>query len=445
MMNWQALILAAGKGTRMKSRRPKVLHPLAGRAMLQHVVDTVTHLGMRDNVVVIGHGAEMIQKALKGNDLKWVWQSEQLGTGHAAQQAIPELHDEGYVLIVYGDVPLIRSATLQAFFEVCQEVDLGVLTVELENPTGYGRILKNDNGHVCAIVEEKDANDEQKRIREINTGIYVVKSVLLKQLLSQLTNQNAQQEYLLTDIVALAAQAGCVLRSYSIDDPMEVSGVNDRVQLAELEQYYQHRYRQDLMRNGLTLMHPDSVTIRGELIHGMDVCVDANVLMEGRVILGDNVTIGPHCVLMDVEIAAGATIEAFSHLQGARIGENCRIGPYARIRPGTQLASEAKVGNFVELKKASVGENSKINHLSYIGDAIIGAGVNVGAGVITCNYDGVKKSETCIEDNAFVGSNTALVAPVTIGEGATIGAGSTITHSAPARRLTLSRTPQYTH
>jgi len=438
----EVIILAAGQGTRMKSALPKVLHPLAGRPLLAHVIDTAEDLSPSRVHVVYGHGGGQVREALAGRQVQWVEQSEQLGTGHAVEQAMPGVSDEAVALVLYGDVPLVQGDTLQQLMRSAAQGDLALLTVMLDNPFGYGRIVRDEAGHVQRIVEEKDASAEEKAISEGNTGILAVGARRLRAWLQQLDNANAQGEFYLTDIIALAVADGVAVDAVTAHDPDEVLGVNDRVQLAHLERVYQARQAEAQMRAGVTLTDPARFDLRGELSCGRDVHLEPNVICEGRVVLGDGVRVGANCVLRDMEAGAGSEILPMSVVEGAVIGSGCSIGPFARIRPGTQLADGTKAGNFVEIKKSSIGAGSKVNHLSYIGDTEMGAGVNIGAGTITCNYDGANKHRTVIGDNAFIGSDTQLVAPVAVGEGATIGAGSTITRDTPPGELTLSRSKQ---
>ena len=433
------VILAAGQGSRMKSALPKVLHPIAGRPMLHHVIDTAKLLGAEKIHTVIGHGADKVREATDEASVNWVSQSEQLGTGHAVAQALPDLPDDARVLVLYGDVPLTRHETLEGLVGTLDDNTLGLLTVTMDNPQGYGRIVRNADGDVQSIVEQKDASAEQQQIREVNTGILAVSAKHLKSWLPTLSNSNAQGEYYLTDIIAMAVAQGLGVSVSQPENPFEVQGVNNRLQLAELERWFQRQQADRLMTEGATLADPARVDVRGELSIGNDLWIDVNVVFEGKVSLGSNVSIGPGCVIKDATIADGAEIKANSVIEGAVIGANAQIGPFARIRPGTELAANTKVGNFVETKKAIVGEGSKINHLSYVGDASLGRNVNVGAGTITCNYDGVNKYQTVLGDGVFVGSNTALVAPVTVATEATIGAGSTITRDVADHELAVAR------
>ena len=440
-MRLGVVILAAGQGTRMRSRRPKVLHPLAGKPLLGHVLDAARALAPERIVIVDGHGSAAVRAAFPDADLLWALQSEQLGTGHALQQALPHLVGLDQVLVLYGDVPLIRPQTLQALREATTG-DLGVLTVDLPDPTGYGRIIRDTAGRVCRIVEHKDASAEELAVLEINTGIMLLSGRELPRWLDGLSNRNAQGEYYLTDVIAMAAAEGRTIASAQPASALEAEGVNQRAQLARLERWWQAERAEALLLAGVTLSDPARCDVRGELRCGLDVSIDINCVFEGEVELGDDVSIGPNCVLRNVRIGAGTQILSHCVLEDADIAAGCRVGPFARLRPGTRLAQGAVAGNFVEVKNASIGEGSKVNHLSYIGDASLGAAVNIGAGTITCNYDGANKHHTAIGDRVFVGSNSALVAPVTLGDGATIGAGSVITKPAPADQLTLTRPRQ---
>ena len=440
------VILAAGKGTRMKSALPKVLHPIGGKPMLGHVLDAVASLGAHTSHVVHGHGAEQVRDwhandAAANKSVNWVLQKDQLGTGHAVLQAMPKIPDDALVLVLYGDVPLISVQTLQNLIAAASK-GLAILTVELNEPTGYGRILRNRTGAVVGIVEENDANARQKKITEVNTGLLAVSAKRLKNWLGKVKNNNAKGEYYLTDIVGLAVKDRTRVTAVSAASPDEVEGVNDRVQLARMERVYQRTQAERLMREGVHMADPSRFDLRGMLLPGKDVKIDVGVIVEGVCELGDNVSIGPYCVLKNVKLGAGSVVEAHSVLDGVKGGDDLHIGPFARLRPGTELADGVKVGNFVETKKSKVGKGSKINHLSYVGDAVLGVDVNVGAGTITCNYDGVKKHQTTIGDRAFIGSNTALVAPVVVGKGATIGAGSVIGKDAPEEALTVARAKQ---
>lgn len=440
-MSLDIVILAAGQGTRMRSALPKVLHPVAGRSMLAHVIDTARSLSPQSIQVVIGHGADLVRQRLAADDLNFVIQAEQLGTGHAVAQALPHLTAEK-VLILYGDVPLIQSATLQGLLEKVDARQLGLLTVELADPTGYGRILRDVSGQVQAIVEHKDASAEQRAIREGNTGILAVPGARLSDWLGRLSNSNAQGEYYLTDVIAMAVADGLRVETAQAGDEMEVLGANDRIQLAQLERHYQQRAARDLMARGVTLLDPARFDLRGEVSVGRDVLIDVNVILEGRVVIEDGVSIGPNCVIKDSTLRAGAVVKANSHLDGAELGEGADCGPFARLRPGSVLGRKAHVGNFVELKNAVLGEGAKAGHLSYLGDAEVGARSNIGAGTITCNYDGANKFRTVMGEDVFIGSNSSLVAPLTLGAGATTGAGSTVTADVPGNTLAVGRAKQ---
>lgn len=437
-----AVILAAGKGTRMRSSLPKVLHKVAHKPMVQHVIDTAVTLNPAQVHVVFGHGGEVLKQQLQGQSLNFVEQAQQLGTGHAVQQVIPHLGDDETVLILYGDVPLTRAETLSNLLAQTQHSPLALLTVTLPDPHGYGRIVRNSQGAVIGIVEHKDATAEQLLIDEVNTGIMAVHSGALKRWLAQLTNDNAQGEYYLTDIVAMAAAEGVAIQTAHPQDIPEVEGANNRVQLAGLERAYQARQADQLMLEGATLMDPARVDVRGAVSVGADVVIDVNVIFEGNVVLGDGVVIENNCLIRNSRIGAGTRIKANSVIEDAQIAERCAIGPFARIRPGTELADEVHVGNFVEIKKTRMGQGSKASHLTYLGDAKIGAAVNIGAGTITCNYDGVNKFITEIDDGAFIGSNSSLVAPVRIGKQATVGAGSTVTKDIEDNQLAIARGKQ---
>lgn len=440
-MNLAVVILAAGKGTRMKSDLPKVLHPIAGRPMVQHVVDAAGALDPDNTVLIYGHGGEAVREAVTGSRLQWAEQAEQLGTGHAVAQALPHL-EEDVVLVLYGDVPLIQPQTLRDFVARVDDQSLALMTLTLDDPSGYGRVIRDDGGKVRRVVEQKDASDDEKAVREINTGILACTRRFLNDSLPRLSNSNAQGEYYLTDLIAMAVDAGMEIVTEQPGHPWEVDGVNDRVQLARLERVYQRVRAEALMRAGVTLLDPDRLDVRGNLQCGQDVTLDINTVLVGDVVIGDRVTVGPNCLIRDARIGSGTHIEANSVVDGAVVGEHCQVGPFARLRPGTELAARAKVGNFVETKKAYVGEGSKVNHLTYIGDSRIGKGVNVGAGTITCNYDGVNKFQTVMKDGAFIGSNSSLVAPVTIGENATVGAGSVVTKDVPDQGLAVARGQQ---
>ncbi|ROR99046.1 UDP-N-acetylglucosamine pyrophosphorylase /glucosamine-1-phosphate N-acetyltransferase [Sinobacterium caligoides] len=442
-MNLQIVILAAGQGTRMKSTKPKVLHPVAGKPMVGHVIDTCKLIGANKMAVVIGHGADQVRQQFASEvSLEWVEQLEQLGTGHAVQMAEPNLDDDAVVLICYGDSPLIEADTFQQLIKDVSDNSMALLTVEMPDPTGYGRIIRDDSANVIAIVEQKDADEQQRLVSEVNTGVMAVAAKHLKQWLPQLSNDNAQGEYYLTDVIALAAENGVTVIASQPASVDEVMGANNRVQLAELERCYQRQQVQRLMLNGATLLDPARVDIRGELATGRDVSIDINCVFVGKVTIGDNVVIEPNCFISDSEIGDNTVIKANSVLEQAVVAEGCDIGPFARLRPGTVLANKAKIGNFVETKKAIIGEGSKVNHLSYIGDCEVGIGANIGAGTITCNYDGVNKSKTEIGDGAFIGSNSSLVAPVKVGDGATVGAGATVTSDVAAGELAVARAKQ---
>ena len=444
-MALKVVILAAGKGTRMRSKLPKVLQPLAHKSLLQHVIDTAESLHSNLIITVIGHGADLVEQQVTGSNLSFVLQEKQLGTGHAVQMATPKIHAEDTILILYGDVPLTSTETLQDLLSLVSEMHpLALLTINLDDPKGYGRIVRDHHNSVQAIVEQKDATTDQLQINEVNTGIMAVKGQHLNQWLSQLSNDNAQGEYYLTDIIAMAVNDGFIVQTTQPSSEIEVLGVNDKVQLQDLERRYQKQQAIQLMQAGVTLIDASRIDIRGQVNAQADVEIDVNCIFEGLVTIGENVTIGANCILKNVTVADGTVIHPFSHLEECIVGQNCIIGPYARLRPGTELGDEAKIGNFVETKKAIIGKGSKVNHLSYIGDTDMGKDVNIGAGTITCNYDGVNKHKTIIGDRVFVGSDSQLVAPVTIGNDATIGAGSTITKEAPESKLTLSRAKQLT-
>jgi len=435
------VVLAAGLGKRMRSDLPKVLHPLAGRPLLGHVLDTARALHPHRLCVVYGHGGEAVPRAIAGTDITWIRQEPQLGTGHAVLQALPHLDAEGISLVLYGDVPMTAGSTLHSLLAAGPRA-LALLTVNLPNPHGYGRIVRNEAGAVSAIVEEKDASAAQRGIREVNTGIMAVPTRYLKEWLHRLENRNAQGEYYLTDIVAMAVEANVSVATAQPAHDWETLGVNSKGQLAELERIYQRQQAAGLLDAGVTLADPERLDVRGELTCGRDVFIDVGCVFEGRVKLGDGVRVGAYSVLKTAVLGQGSEILPFSLIEECETGRDCRIGPYARIRPGTRLADEVHIGNFVEVKNSQIGDRSKANHLSYVGDATIGREVNVGAGTITCNYDGANKHRTVIEDDVFIGSDTALVAPVSVGRGATIGAGSTVTKDAPPGQLTVSRSKQ---
>jgi bifunctional UDP-N-acetylglucosamine pyrophosphorylase/glucosamine-1-phosphate N-acetyltransferase len=436
------VILAAGQGKRMRSDLPKVLHPLAGRPLLAHVLDTARALDPARICVVYGHGGERVREALADDAIAWVPQEPQLGTGHALAQALPQLGTGAQTLVLYGDVPLTRADTLTRLREAAGD-GVAVLTVELDDPTGYGRIVR-EGGAVKRIVEQNDATAAERAIREVNTGIMVLPTARLAGWLGRLRNDNAQREYYLTDVIALAVQDGVSVGAAQPGAVAETMGVNSKAQLAELERIHQRGVAAELMDGGVTLADPARIDVRGRLECGRDVSIDVNCVFEGEIVLGDRVSIGANCVLRNVRIDAGTRIEPFCHLEDSEIGQRCRIGPYARFRPGVRTADTVHVGNFVEVKASSIGAGSKANHLSYIGDTEIGRNVNVGAGTITCNYDGAYKHRTIIEDDAFIGSDTQLVAPVRVGRGATLGAGTTLVADAPPEQLTLARARQTT-
>jgi len=430
------IILAAGQGTRMKSKLPKVLHPIGGRPLLGHVIQTANALHAKQTVVVYGHGGELVRNTLASEAVTWVEQAEQLGTGHAVAQATPQIADEHCILILYGDVPLTRATTLSDLIFRAGSDKLALLTVHLDNPFGYGRIVRDTHGHIQRIVEQKDSNDDEKKIDEVNTGILAVNGRLLKTWLTRLDNKNAQGEYYLTDIIAMAVADGIEVVAAHPASEDEVLGVNSRSQLAHLERAYQLLRAEELMAQGVTIVDPARIDIRGEVTVGQDVTLDVNVVLEGKVSIGNDVTIGPNCVLRDTVVEDGVQMQAMCVSDGARIGAKSQVGPYSRLRPGAQLVGDNHIGNFVEIKNSVIGLGSKVNHLTYIGDTDMGSGVNIGAGTITANYDGANKHRTVIEDNASTGSNSVMVAPVTIGAGATIAAGSVISKDAPAGKLT---------
>jgi bifunctional UDP-N-acetylglucosamine pyrophosphorylase/glucosamine-1-phosphate N-acetyltransferase len=436
------VILAAGQGSRMKSDLPKVLHPLAGRPLLHHVIDAARALSPDGLQVVIGHRADRVCEATPGTDIDWVVQHEQLGTGHAVAQALPGIPAAARVLVLYGDVPLTASSTLQRLSNVIDDGTLGLLTVTMDNPSGYGRILRNEEGSVRAIVEEKDASEPEKAIREVNTGILGAPAERLKKWLPALSANNAQGEYYLTDIIGLADQEGLSVEVAQPVNAEEVQGVNNRQQLAFLERWFQRSIADELMASGVTLADPERIDVRGELETGQDIHLDVNVVIEGHVTLANGVSVGPNVVLRDCRIARDVRIEANSIVEQARVDEGATIGPFARLRPGTLVSEGARIGNFVETKKASIGPGSKVNHLSYIGDTTLEGGVNVGAGTITCNYDGVNKHHTMVHEGTFIGSNTSLVAPVTLGINSIVGAGSTITRDVGDGELAVARGKQ---
>ena len=441
MTKLSVVILAAGKGTLMYSDLPKVLHKVAGKPMVKHVIDTAKQLNAAQIHLIYGHGADLLKQRLADEPVNWVFQAEQLGTGHAMQQAAPFFADDENILMLYGDAPLITTETLQKLIAAKPENGIALLTVNLENPTGYGRIIRQD-GNVTAIVEQKDANAEQLKITEVNTGVMVSDGASFKKWLARLDNNNAQGEYYMTDVIGLANQDGFKVVAVQATDMMEVEGANNRLQMAALERYFQRKQAEKLLLAGVSLTDPERFDLRGELEHGKDVEIDINVIIEGNVRLGNRVKIGAGCVLKNVEIADDVEIKPYSVLENAVVGEKAAIGPFSRLRPGAELAAETHVGNFVEIKQAKVGKGSKVNHLTYIGDAEIGRDCNIGAGVITCNYDGANKFKTVIGDNVFVGSDSQLIAPVTIADNVTVAAGATVTDNVEAGELVISRVRQ---
>ncbi|WP_441373503.1 bifunctional UDP-N-acetylglucosamine diphosphorylase/glucosamine-1-phosphate N-acetyltransferase GlmU [Acinetobacter lwoffii] len=441
-MSTTVIILAAGKGTRMRSSLPKVLQPLAGRPLLGHVIETAKKLNADNIITIYGHGGDRVQTAFAQQDIKWVEQAEQLGTGHAVQMTLPVLPQDGVSLILSGDVPCINPVTLQKLLDATAATGIGLVTLTLPDANGYGRIVR-ENDQIQAIVEHKDASEEQRQIKEINTGIYAVSNAKLHEWLPNLSNDNAQGEYYLTDIVAMALADGMQVASVEPEQAFEVEGVNDRVQLAALERQFQSYQAKQLMQQGVHLIDPSRFDLRGNLTVGQDVRIDINVIIEGDCELGDNVEIGAGCIIKNTKIAAGTKVQPYSILDSAIVGEDTQIGPFARLRPGAQLANEVHIGNFVEVKNTTIGLGSKANHFTYLGDAEIGAGSNIGAGTITCNYDGANKFKTIIGDQAFIGSNSSLVAPVKIGNGATVGAGSTITRDVEDNSLAVERSKQF--
>lgn len=437
-MPLEVIVLAAGQGKRMRSDLPKVLHPIGGRPLLAHVLDAARALEPTKTLVVHGHGAEKVRSAFAQAPVEWVLQAEQLGTGHAVQQAMQHARGDGSVLILYGDVPLVRPASLKRLVEAAGE-GIAVMTTEVEEPKGYGRIVRGAGGNVERIVEEKDATDDERAIREINAGFMALSGRRLRGWLGKIGNRNAQKEHYLTDVVTLAVKEGVRVVAVKLDDADEVAGVNSKAELAAIERAFQRREAKRLMDEGVSLADPMRIDVRGALDCGRDVSIDVNCVFEGRVRLGDGVRIGPNCVVRNVTLGAGTEVLPFSHLEDSEVGVRCRLGPYARLRPGSHLAEEVHIGNFVEVKASRLAAQSKVNHLSYVGDSEVGARVNVGAGTITCNYDGVSKNRTVIEDDCFIGSDTTLVAPVRIARGSYIGAGSTITKDTPAGQLTVAR------
>ena len=442
-MSTTVIILAAGKGTRMRSNLPKVLQPLAGRPLLGHVIDTAKKLQADHIITIYGHGGALVQNAFTHEQIQWVEQAEQLGTGHAVKVTLPVLPREGVSLILSGDVPCITEQTLQKLLDVSRETQIGLVTLTLADATGYGRIVR-ENGKIQAIIEHKDASEAQRQIQEINTGIYCVSNAKLHEWLPKLSNNNAQGEYYLTDIVAMAIADGLEVASVKPELAFEVEGVNDRVQLAALEREFQNFQAKQLMQQGVHLIDPTRFDLRGNLHAGKDVRIDINVIIEGNCELGDGVEIGAGCILKNTKIAAGTKVQPYSVFDQAAVGEDAQIGPFSRLRPGTILANEVHIGNFVEVKNSQIGLGSKANHFTYLGDAEVGAGSNIGAGTITCNYDGANKFKTIIGDQVFIGSNSSLVAPVTIANGATVGAGSTITRDVAEQCLAVERSKQFT-
>ena len=442
-MSTTVIILAAGKGTRMRSNLPKVLQPLAGRPLLGHVIDTAKKLQADHIITIYGHGGALVQNAFAHEQIQWVEQAEQLGTGHAVKVTLPVLPREGVSLILSGDVPCITEQTLQKLLDVSRETQIGLVTLTLADATGYGRIVR-ENGKIQAIVEHKDASEAQRQIQEINTGIYCVSNAKLHEWLPKLSNNNAQGEYYLTDIVAMAIADGLEVASVEPELAFEVEGVNDRVQLAALEREFQNFQAKQLMQQGVHLIDPTRFDLRGNLHAGKDVRIDINVIIEGNCELGDGVEIGAGCILKNTKIAAGTKVQPYSVFDQAIVGEDAQIGPFSRLRPGAILANEVHIGNFVEVKNSQIGLGSKANHFTYLGDAEVGAGSNIGAGTITCNYDGANKFKTIIGDQVFIGSNSSLVAPITIANGATVGAGSTITRDVAEQCLAVERSKQFT-
>ncbi len=437
-MKLEVIILAAGQGTRMRSELPKVLHPLASRPLLAHVLETARTLAPLRMHVVVGHGAEQVKEALDAPDITWVLQAEQLGTGHAVLQAMPQVDSDSTVLVLYGDVPLLKPETLAQLTEQAP----ALLTADLDDPGGYGRVLRDDSGQLQGVVEHKDATEQQRVIAEINTGVLAYPAALLKDYLPRVGNANAQGEYYLPDVLSMAVEAGHCVAALRADSADEVMGINDRSQLAEAETLYRAQQAQALMAAGVSLADPARIDVRGTLECGRDVFIDVNCVFEGRVVLEDGVTVGPNCVLRHCRVGAGSTVHAMSHIDEAELADGCSVGPYARLRSGTHLATGARIGNFVETKKTTIGAGSKVNHLSYVGDATLGKGVNVGAGTITCNYDGINKHPTKLGDEVFIGSNSTLVAPLDVGDGGFVAAGSTVTREIPGDTLAVSRAKQ---
>lgn len=441
MTQLSVVILAAGKGTRMYSDLPKVLHPIAGKPMVKHVIDTAKQLDSQQIHLIYGHGADLLKAHLSEEPVNWVFQAEQLGTGHAMLQAAPFFADDENIVMLYGDAPLITPNTLARLVAAKPENGIALLTVELEDPTGYGRIIR-ENGSVVAIIEHKDANEEQLSIKEVNTGVMVASGASFKKWLKNLNNNNAQGEYYITDVIAMANQDGFKVQAVQATEFMEVEGANNRLQLAALERFYHKREAEKLLLSGVTIIDPSRFDIRGTLTHGKDVQIDVNVILEGDIKLGNNVKIGAGCILKNCEIGDNVEIKPYSVIEDSIVGAKSAIGPFSRLRPGAELAEETHIGNFVEIKKSTIGKGSKVNHLTYVGDAEVGKDCNIGAGVITCNYDGANKFKTIIGDNVFVGSDSQLVAPVTIASGSTIGAGATVTKDVGENELVISREPQ---
>ena len=440
-MALEILILAAGQGKRMRSRLPKVLHPLGGRPLLAHVIETARALGPVKIFVVHGHGAEQVREAFRSQNIEWVLQAEQRGTAHAVMQAMSRVSADADVLLLYGDVPLVRVATLKRLLQAAGD-GLALLTADLDDPAAYGRVVRDGAGHVKRVVETRDATPEERTIREINAGFYALSARRLAAWLKRIDNRNAQKEYYLTDLVGLAVGEGMPVTAVKAEAPSEVAGVNSKSELAQLERHYQKLVAEKLLESGVTLADPARIDVRGELVCGADVSIDVNCVFLGRVELGDDVRVGANCILRNVKVAAGTEVLPFCHLEDSAIGERCRLGPYARLRPGTELAEDVHIGNFVEVKASRLGAGAKANHLTYLGDTDVGARVNVGAGTITCNYDGVAKHRTVIEDDCFIGSDATLVAPVRIARGSYIGAGSTINEDTPPGQLTIARARQ---
>ncbi len=443
MSKLNIVILAAGQGTRMKSQLPKVLHPLGSKPLLGHVIDTARKLKPAKIIVVYGHGGEQVPQTLDCKDVTWIEQAEQLGTGHAVEQAMPEVDTDSSLLILYGDVPLLHDSTMAELVRI-GEGGFSLLTVHLDNPTGYGRIVRDQHGAVTRIIEEKDATEHERTITEVNSGIMCTSANRMRAWLTQLENDNAQEEYYLTDTIAMAVSDGVTVTTTHPESEQEVAGVNSRSQLAELERYYQRRQAEQLMVSGVTLADPARLDIRGEVETGQDVTLDVNVVLIGKVKLGNNVSIGPGCVISNSEIGDNVVIKAMSVIEESVIDHGAMVGPFARLRPGARLAADVHIGNYVEIKNSEIGEGSKVNHLSYVGDTKMGSGVNIGAGTITANYDGANKHQTVIEDNASVGSNSVLVAPVKVSKNATLGAGTILRKDAPEGELTLVATKQKT-